>query len=277
MRTLSWVLCALTLSAAAFGQSNYAAVSGTVRDSQSLPVAHAKVHFKALSTGTTREVTTNDSGLFYAPALPPDDYQLTTSAPGFAEVAQSLRLEVGQKSELDISLKIGAVKEGVSVNAAADILRATDASVGEVIEPKSIQELPLNGRMDRGAVIGFVLFFTDSPEQSLYISGDTVWYEGVTEIARRFPAQVAILHIGAARVPEVGPFHLTMTSEEAVHAAQVFSNAVIVPTHFEGWAHFSEGKDDILRAFRKAGIEQRLCWAESGKAVDVPLNSNVPR
>jgi len=147
MRTLSWVLCALTLSAAAFGQSNYAAVSGTVRDSQSLPVAHAKVHFKALSTGTTREVTTNDSGLFYAPALPPDDYQLTTSAPGFAEVAQSLRLEVGQKSELDISLKIGAVKEGVSVNAAADILRATDASVGEVIEPKSIQELPLNGRM----------------------------------------------------------------------------------------------------------------------------------
>jgi len=131
--------------------------------------------------------------------------------------------------------------------------------------------------MDRGAVIGFVLFFTDSPEQSLYISGDTVWYEGVTEIARPFPAQVAILHIGAARVPEVGPFHLTMTSEEAVHAAQVFSNAVIVPTHFEGWAHFSEGKDDILRAFRKAGIEQRLCWAESGKAVDVPLNSNVPR
>jgi len=124
---------------------------------------------------------------------------------------------------------------------------------------------------DRGAVIGFVIFFTDSPEQSVYVSGDTVWYEGVTEIARRFPVQIAILHIGAARVPEVGPFHLTMTSEEAVRAAQVFSNAVVVPTHFEGWAHFSEGKDDILRAFRKAGIEQRLCWPKAGQGIDVQL------
>ena len=130
---------------------------------------------------------------------------------------------------------------------------------------------------DRGAVIGFVIFFTDSPEQSVYISGDTVWYEGVTEIARRFPAQIAILHIGAARVPEVGPFHLTMTSEEAVQAAQVFPLAVIVPTHFEGWKHFSEGKDDILRAFRKAGIEQRLCWPKAGETIDVPLNSSVSK
>src|SRR5262249_7616568 len=115
--------------------------------SQSLPVAHATVHFKALSTGATREVTTNDSGLFYAPALPPDDYELTTTAAGFAPIAQTLHLEVGQKSELDVSLKAGTVKDGVQVNAAADILRTTDASVGEVVEPKSIQELPLNGRM----------------------------------------------------------------------------------------------------------------------------------
>jgi L-ascorbate metabolism protein UlaG (beta-lactamase superfamily) len=129
--------------------------------------------------------------------------------------------------------------------------------------------------MDRGAVIGFVVFFTDSPEQSIYVSGDTVWYEGVAETARRFPAQAAILHIGAERVPEVGPFHLTLTSEEAVEAAKAFSDAIIVPTHFEGWAHFSEGREEILRAFRNAGIEHRLFWPKAGQAVEVQSKTRM--
>ena len=147
MRTLSLFLCALTLSAVSFGQSNFAAVSGTVKDSQSLPVAHASVTFKALSTGATRSVSTNDSGIFYAPALLPDDYEVTTTASGFAPVAQHLHLEVGQQLALDVALKVGAVREGVEVSSAPEILHTTDAAVGEVVEPKSIQELPLNGRM----------------------------------------------------------------------------------------------------------------------------------
>src|SRR5215469_16992094 len=147
MRRVLLELCILAVSAASFGQSNYAAVSGSVRDSQSLPIAHASIRFKALSTGAARVVSTNESGSFYAPALVPDDYELTTTASGFAPVAQSLHLEVGQDLSLDIGLKIGTVKEGVQVSGSADILRTTDASVGEVVEPKSIQELPLNGRM----------------------------------------------------------------------------------------------------------------------------------
>src|SRR5215469_8767912 len=147
MRRVLLELCILAVSAASFGQSNYAAVSGSVRDSQWLPIAQANLRFKALSTGAIRVVSTNESGSFYAPALVPDDYELTTTASGFAPVAQSLHLEVGQDLSLDIALKIGAVQEGVQVSGSADILRTTDASVGEVVEPKSIQELPLNGRM----------------------------------------------------------------------------------------------------------------------------------
>ena len=146
-RVLLLLLWVVSLSAAALGQSNYAAVSGTVKDSQSLPVARASVRFKALSTGAIRLVTTNGGGAFYAAALLPDDYELTTTASGFAPVAQQLHLEVGQNLSLDIALKIGAVQEGVQVTGSADILHTTDASVGEVVEPKSIQELPLNGRM----------------------------------------------------------------------------------------------------------------------------------
>jgi len=124
--------------------------------------------------------------------------------------------------------------------------------------------------LERGAVIGFVVQFGNASDHTVYISGDTVWYEGVAEVARRFPANTAILHIGAARVPEVGPFHLTMTSEEAVQAAKAFTDAVVVPAHFEGWAHFSEGKGTILGAFRAAGMESRLFWPRAGEATEVP-------
>jgi hypothetical protein len=135
------------LVVAGFGQSNYAAVTGTVADSQSLPLAGATVQFKAQSTGAIRVLTTNGSGLFLASALPPDDYELTVESAGFASVNQVLHLEVGEKLAIEIGLKLGAVKEGVRVNAAADVLRTTDASVGEVVERQSVQELPLNGRM----------------------------------------------------------------------------------------------------------------------------------
>lgn len=121
--------------------------------------------------------------------------------------------------------------------------------------------------MNRGQVIGFVLFFTDAPEHAIYISGDTVWFEGVAVVARRFPVRTAILHLGAARVPEVGPFHLTLTADEAVKAAQAFSEAAIVPVHYEGWAHFSEGRAQIEDAFRQAGLSHRVHWAEAGKVM----------
>jgi len=140
-------VCALALALPAFGQSNYATVTGTVRDGQSLPVAKATIHFKAASTGAVRVVVTDDRGLFSAAALLPDDYELTTEAAGFAAATQSLRLEVGEKLAIDIGLRVGTVKEGVQVSAASDVLRTTDASVGEVVERKMVQDLPLNGRM----------------------------------------------------------------------------------------------------------------------------------
>src|SRR5262252_2250004 len=147
MRTSVVLLCVLGLSTVVFGQSNYASVTGKVTDAQALPVAHATVELKSVSNGTIRAVSTDTNGIFYAPALLPDDYLLTATATGFAAVERSLHLEVGQQLALDLPLKIGPVQEGVNVSARADILRSTDASVGEVVEPKSIQELPLNGRM----------------------------------------------------------------------------------------------------------------------------------
>src|ERR1051326_4391787 len=129
------------------GQSNYGVISGSVLDAQRLPIAGANVQLTAASTGAVRRVVTNQQGLFEAPALLPDEYELQAEAAGFTTAKQSVRLEVGQKIALDIVLSIGEVKQGLSVLAGSEVLRTTDASVGEVVEPTSIRELPLNGRM----------------------------------------------------------------------------------------------------------------------------------
>jgi L-ascorbate metabolism protein UlaG (beta-lactamase superfamily) len=113
---------------------------------------------------------------------------------------------------------------------------------------------------DRGPVTGFVLTLADASEGAVYLSGDTVWYEGVAEVARRFPVRVAMLYMGAARVPEVGPSPLTFTADEAVEAARAFPDAVIIPLHYEGWAHFSESRGQVEDAFCAAGLSHRLRW-----------------
>jgi L-ascorbate metabolism protein UlaG (beta-lactamase superfamily) len=123
---------------------------------------------------------------------------------------------------------------------------------------------------DRGPVIGFILEDPAHPEEATYVSGDTVWYEGVEEVARRFPVRRAVLFMGAARVEAVGPQHLTMTADEGVAVARAMPKAVIVPLHFEGWTHFSEGREVIEQTFAKAGLLDRLVWGEPGRRIDVP-------
>ena len=120
--------------------------------------------------------------------------------------------------------------------------------------------------LQRGAVIGFVAAFNDAPDSAFYFSGDTVWFGGIEEVARQFPVRVAVLNMGAARVPAVGPFALTMTAEDGVQTARVFPRATIVPLHYEGWAHFSESKEIISKAFAAAGVNGQVQWLRAGVA-----------
>lgn len=113
-----------------------------------------------------------------------------------------------------------------------------------------------------GDVIGFVLEATDQP--SIYVTGDTVWYAGVAEVAQRFPdIELIVLFAGAAQTR--GPFHLTMDVNDAIEAAHAFPKATIAPIHCEGWAHFTQNADDLAAAFQALGIESRLRRLEAGK------------
>jgi len=163
--------------------------------------------------------------------------------------------------------RLGANSRGLKPWQSADLPAPQGQAVRVVATPARHGPAGL----ERGPVTGFALFPVDAPQRAIYISGDTVWYEGVAEVAQRLAIRVAMLNLGAARVPEVGPFHLTMTASEAVQTAGAFPNATIVPLHFEGWAHFSEGRDDIARAFAAAGLTPRLCWPKPGEAIRIAL------
>jgi len=107
-----------------------------------------------------------------------------------------------------------------------------------------------------GDVIGFVLSFPDPQLRPIYITGDTVWYDGVAEVARRFRAGVVLLFAGSAQTR--GPFHLTMDTNDAIETAHAFPDATIVPVHYEGWAHFTQNSDDLEKAFNGLGFGSQL-------------------
>ena len=120
-------------------------------------------------------------------------------------------------------------------------------------------------------VIDFVLSGPDLP--AIYVSGDNASIATVTEIARRTAAiDAAVLHAGAARVP--GKFRdrpLSLDSIRAAAATAVLGPTMVIPAHYDGWAHFNEGRADLARAFDDAGLTAQLRLTDQGTWI--PLRS----
>lgn len=144
MTKLAYLL--LGLCAPVFAQSNFATLAGSVSDPQTKPVPGASVQIKSAGTEAVRSAVVNSEGLFEIAGLPPGEYDLSVKASGFAVLSRHLKLEVGQQMRLDLMLKLGEKVETIDVVGRAEVLKTNDASLGEVIETKSVKELPLNGR-----------------------------------------------------------------------------------------------------------------------------------
>ncbi|WP_431949865.1 MBL fold metallo-hydrolase [Nocardia lijiangensis] len=119
-----------------------------------------------------------------------------------------------------------------------------------------------------GAVTGFVLEAAGEP--TVYVSGDNASVELVGEIAGRFERiDVALLSVGAGNVGRFGDTDITLNARTAVQAAKALGEAVIVPVHGEGWAHFTETLDHLARVFDYAGLAGRLRIPPAGQVVAV--------
>ncbi|MBT9331617.1 TonB-dependent receptor [Paracidobacterium acidisoli] len=145
-RFLSASLLFLALSPMLYAQSNYATLRGSVMDGQRHIIPNAHVKVTASATGATRELETDSAGLYVAEGLQPGAYQVEISSAGFAAATESIQLEVGQQVTLDKVLAVGAQTQTYFVGANPELLKTADASVGEVVDRRSVQQLPLNGR-----------------------------------------------------------------------------------------------------------------------------------
>lgn len=124
-----------------------------------------------------------------------------------------------------------------------------------------------------GDVIGFVLSSNAPGGRPIYITGDTVWFDGVAEVARRFPAGVVLPFAGAAQTR--GPFHLTMDTNDTIETARAFPDATIVPVHTDGWAHFKQTAGDLRASFDTLGFGKRLRLLEPGvRTLILPIASS---
>jgi L-ascorbate metabolism protein UlaG (beta-lactamase superfamily) len=130
---------------------------------------------------------------------------------------------------------------------------------------------PPMSRPIAGDVIGFALRW-DGQDGALWISGDTVLFDGVRQVADRIPVDTALLHLGSVRFPVTGPLRYSMTASEAVELCGLLGPRTVIPVHYEGWTHFRQGRDAVERAFAAAPaeVQRSLRWLPVGKAVDLP-------
>ena len=139
-------LLLIVIAGTALAQGPTGEITGTVTDSSLSAVPNASVTLVNAATGLTREINTNQDGVYTFPALNPGSYTVTVRHQGFQSQARTVEIQVQQTARLDFALAVGEIKQTLEVSAAAEILATEDATVGQVIDNKRIVELPLNGR-----------------------------------------------------------------------------------------------------------------------------------
>ena len=115
-----------------------------------------------------------------------------------------------------------------------------------------------------GDVVGFALRWPEQEHGVLWISGDTVLYDGVREVVR-LKIDTAVLHLGGVRFPVTGPLRYTMTAQDAVELVRLIRPRRVIPIHYEGWSHFKQGRDAVERELAAApDVRELVTWLPIG-------------
>jgi hypothetical protein len=130
------------------GQSTVGRILGTVMDSSGAVVARTAVSVINTDTSVSRMTMTDDSGNYQFPSLLPGHYSLSAEQKGFRKaVVTGILLQVNQEARYDLHMELGELAQEVKVSAEGIVqVQADDATLGQVVDQKKIEELPLNGR-----------------------------------------------------------------------------------------------------------------------------------
>jgi hypothetical protein len=132
---------------AVYAQEFRGTISGQVTDPSGAPVAEAQVTVNETKTGTRQQTASNTSGGYSVPFLAPGDYDIEVTAQGFKRyVRQAVHVGAGDRAVIDVPLQLGDQVQTVSVTADVPIVNGENATIGQAITTKEVENLPLNGR-----------------------------------------------------------------------------------------------------------------------------------
>lgn len=163
----SWFLCALAFIGSSIGSaprvlavgsgaSFTGILQGNVLDPNGAPVLDANVTLISTETNLARSALTDSSGFYQFVATPIGNYKITVQRSGFqTQTAENVVVEVGRSAVLDFKLTIGELSERVIVNPETPLVELSAGSVGKVVNQRTVQEIPLNGRyfIDLGLLV----------------------------------------------------------------------------------------------------------------------------
>jgi hypothetical protein len=144
---LNLIVVTLLTAGIAAAQTSTSRITGRIVDSKQASIAGANVTITNEATGVSQTQTTTDAGVYAFEALPVGNYTLTVEQNGFKKfVKTGNHLEVNNPLTVDVVLEIGQLTEVVTVQGGPEQLQTANATLGNVVEQKAIETLPLNGR-----------------------------------------------------------------------------------------------------------------------------------
>ncbi|MFT4112605.1 TonB-dependent receptor domain-containing protein [Silvibacterium sp.] len=146
-RGAAFAALAASLAVPAMAQYTTAKLSGIVTDNSGAAVPGAAVSVEQIGTGYKQAIRTGSTGEYLFPSLPVGVYRLTVEMANFTTYVQNgIVLSVGQSPTQNVALQVGSVNQQVTVTANASLVTTDDPAIAQVIDSRSMQSLPMNGR-----------------------------------------------------------------------------------------------------------------------------------
>jgi hypothetical protein len=143
---LSALGCALLVPAAS-GQVTSGSIYGTIIDSSSAVIPGAAVTATNVSTSASKTIKSDSSGDYNFPVLNPGDYKIFVQMTGFqSQTQENIRLDANQNVHVSFALQPGSMEQNVTVDARTALVDTRESQIGNTVDQKRIQDLPLDGR-----------------------------------------------------------------------------------------------------------------------------------
>jgi len=127
---------------------------------------------------------------------------------------------------------------------------------------------PVGSEPITGPVIGFSLRWAGQEHGELWVTGDTVLYPGLREVASRLRVGTMLLHLGSVRFRYLsGWIRYTMDAHEGTELIDLVKSTHVVPVHYEGWSHFQQDRGPAEATISASAYADRVTWLDPGQAI----------